>query len=202
HRDRQLPRHAADRHVHRAAQAAALGAPPPGGEQAPARRGRHERPARRRGHRGARPDRRQHDRPEAAMSSVPVIAQTAGPGAARRAARGGGAGETAGDRQGRPRWVADATLGIVRLSAVVPLYCTLIRGSSTPEEIARSALPQLLPDASLFDRFADVMGSEAINFWKAAWNSVVIAVLTSLSVVLCSPLAGFSFAKLRFRGRW
>ncbi|MCM3534345.1 cellobiose ABC transporter membrane protein [Cellulosimicrobium aquatile] len=135
------------------------------------------------------------------MSSVPVIAQTAGPGAARAASRRRSAGKNVGGTQRRPRWVTYTILGIVLLISVFPLYFTLILGSSTPEEISRSALPQLLPDASLFDRFADVMSSDAINFWKAAWNSVVVAVLTSLSVVLFSTLAGFSFSKLRFRGR-
>ncbi|MBD5786426.1 carbohydrate ABC transporter permease [Cellulosimicrobium terreum] len=135
------------------------------------------------------------------MSSVPVVAQTAGPGAARAAARRRSAGKNVGGTQRRPRWVTYALLGIVLLISIFPLYFTLILGSSTPEEISRSGLPQLLPDASLFARFGEVMGSDAINFWKAAWNSVVIAVITSLSVVLFSTLAGFSFSKLRFRGR-
>jgi cellobiose transport system permease protein len=132
------------------------------------------------------------------MSSVPVVAQTAGPAAARAATR---RRTGTGGHQRRPRWVTYTVLGTVLLVSVFPLWFTLILGSSTPEAISRSALPQLLPDASLLDRFADVMGSDAINFWKAAWNSVAIAVLTSLSVVLFSTLAGFSFAKLRFRGR-
>jgi cellobiose transport system permease protein len=132
------------------------------------------------------------------MSSVPVVAQTAGPAAARAAAR---RRPSTGGHHRRPRWVTYTILGIVLLVSVFPLYFTLILGSSTPEEISRSALPQLLPDGSLLDRFADVMGSDAVNFWKAAWNSVAVAVLTSLSVVLFSTLAGFSFAKLRFRGR-
>ncbi|MFP3714870.1 carbohydrate ABC transporter permease [Puerhibacterium sp. TATVAM-FAB25] len=132
------------------------------------------------------------------MSSVPVVAQTAGPAAARAAARRRPA---TGGHQRRPRWVTYTFLGVVLLVSVFPIWFTLILGSSTPEAISRSALPQLLPDGSLLDRFADVMGSDAINFWKAAWNSVAVAVLTSLSVVLFSTLAGFSFAKLRFRGR-
>ena len=135
------------------------------------------------------------------MSSVPVVAQTAGVGAARAAARRRRAGKHVGGTQRRPRWVTYTILGIVLLVSIFPLYFTLILGSSTPQEISRSALPQLLPDASLFDRFAEVMSSDAINFWKAAWNSIVISVITALSVVLFSTLAGFSFSKLRFRGR-
>ncbi|WP_340637954.1 carbohydrate ABC transporter permease [Sanguibacter massiliensis] len=40
-----------------------------------------------------------------------------------------------------------------------------------------------------------------INFWGATLNSLVAATSTSVSVVLLSTLAGFSFAKLRFKGR-
>jgi carbohydrate ABC transporter membrane protein 2, CUT1 family (TC 3.A.1.1.-) len=40
-----------------------------------------------------------------------------------------------------------------------------------------------------------------VNFFPALWNSVVVAVTTSLSVAFFSTLAGYSFAKLDFRGR-
>ncbi|WP_265521782.1 carbohydrate ABC transporter permease [Oerskovia flava] len=134
------------------------------------------------------------------MSSLPVVAQTAGPSAARAAARNPRRKATGGATR-RPRWVTYTILGIVLAISIFPLYFTLVLGSSTPEEISRSALPQLLPDASLFTQFAEVVGSNAINFWKAFANSVIIAVVTSASVVLFSTLAGYSFAKLRFRGR-
>jgi cellobiose transport system permease protein len=133
------------------------------------------------------------------MSSIPVVAQTAGPRAARTASRRRRG--RVGGYQRRPGWVSYTLLGLVLLISVFPLYFTLVLGSSTSEAISQNALPQLLPDASLFDRFADVMGSSVINFWKAAFNSVVVSTLTALSVVVFSTLAGFSFSKLRFRGR-
>jgi len=45
-----------------------------------------------------------------------------------------------------------------------------------------------------------VIGSD-INFWSALWNSVIVSVVTSVSVVFFATLAGFAFSKLRFRGR-
>ncbi len=132
------------------------------------------------------------------MNSVAVTAQTAGPGAARaaarRRARSGGVAQ-------RPRWIVYVLLGLTLLISAFPLYFTLVLGSSTPEEIAQRAVPQWLPDLSLFDRFATVVGASEINFWLALLNSVVISVISAFSVVLFSTLAGFSFAKLRFRGR-
>ncbi|TNU76823.1 carbohydrate ABC transporter permease [Miniimonas arenae] len=131
------------------------------------------------------------------MSSLPVVAQTAGPRAARAAARRRGSGGV----NRRPRWVTYVILAVVIVISIFPLYYTAVLGSSDQQAISRDPFPQLFPDLSLFDRFAEIMGSTAINFWNGAVNSAVIAVVVSLSTVLFSTLAGFSFAKLRFRGR-
>ncbi|MFC8600448.1 MULTISPECIES: carbohydrate ABC transporter permease [unclassified Isoptericola] len=133
------------------------------------------------------------------MSSVAVTAQTAGPRAARAAAKRRNRGTRSAQR--RPGRVTYVLLGLVVLISVFPLYFTLLLGSSDPTAIAQNAVPQWLPDASLFQQFAEVITADQINFWKALTNSVIIAVITSASVVLFSTLAGYSFAKLRFRGR-
>ncbi|GAB2467724.1 carbohydrate ABC transporter permease [Promicromonospora xylanilytica] len=134
------------------------------------------------------------------MSSVAVTAQTAGPGAAkaavrRRARRSYGAGTR------RAGWIVYALLGITLLISVFPLYFTLLLGSSDPVAISQNAVPQWLPDLSLFTQFRTVIEATQINFWLALANSLIIAILVSASVVLFSTLAGYSFAKLRFRGR-
>ncbi|GGI09766.1 carbohydrate ABC transporter permease [Isoptericola cucumis] len=133
------------------------------------------------------------------MSSVAVTAQTAGKRAARAAAKRRGRGTRSAQR--RPGRLTYILLGTVLLISMFPLYFTLLLGSSDPVTIAQEAVPQWLPDASLFQQFATVFESDRINFWKALTNSVIIAVVTAASVVLFSTLAGYSFAKLRFRGR-
>ncbi|MCP2264425.1 carbohydrate ABC transporter permease [Promicromonospora thailandica] len=133
------------------------------------------------------------------MSSVAVTAQTAGPAAARAAARRRARKSSGGTR--RAGWIVYTLLGITLLISAFPLYFTLLLGSSDPVEISRNAVPQWLPDTSLFTQFATVISSTQINFWTALTNSLIIAVLVSASVVLFSTLAGYSFAKLRFRGR-
>ncbi|PJI94218.1 carbohydrate ABC transporter permease [Luteimicrobium subarcticum] len=132
------------------------------------------------------------------MSSVPVIAQTAGKGAARAAARkrGGGFGP-----ERRPRWLTYTILAVVFVISIFPLYYTLLLGSSDQVSISRSVIPQWLPDASIFGKFGDIISSDAFNFPRALTNSIIISVVTSISVVLFSTLAGFAFAKLRFKGR-
>lgn len=135
------------------------------------------------------------------MSSVAVTAQTAGKGAARAAARRRDRGKASRSASRRPGWITYTLLGIALVISAFPLYFTLLLGSSDPVAIAQNAVPQWLPDASLFQQFATVIESTQINFWKALLNSVVIAVTVSASVVLFSTLAGYSFAKLSFRGR-
>ncbi|MBO0610491.1 carbohydrate ABC transporter permease [Myceligenerans salitolerans] len=137
------------------------------------------------------------------MSSVAAAAQGAGKGAAkaaarRRARRQKRHGESA---VRRPGWITYTVLGIALVISAFPLYYTLLLGSSDQVTISQEVLPQLLPDASIFERFADVMGNSQVNFWLALANSVIISVTISVATVLTSTLAGFSFAKLRYPGR-
>ncbi|MCA5892799.1 carbohydrate ABC transporter permease [Isoptericola sp. NEAU-Y5] len=136
------------------------------------------------------------------MSSVAVTAQTAGPRAARAAAQRRDRRHRASrSASRRPGWVSYTLLGVALLISAFPLYFTLLLGSSDPQSIAQNAVPQWLPDLSIFEKFATVIESSQINFYLALLNSVVIAVVVSASVVLFSTLAGYSFAKLQFRGR-
>ncbi|HWK92645.1 MAG TPA: carbohydrate ABC transporter permease [Luteimicrobium sp.] len=133
------------------------------------------------------------------MSSVPMTAQTAGKGAARAAARRRGHGGFGSNR--RPKWLTYVILALVVVLSIAPLYYTLLLGSSDQQTISKHVIPQWLPDASIFDRFSDVINTDSFNFTKALTNSIIISVVTAFSVVLFSTLAGFAFAKLRFKGR-
>ncbi|MGY5765773.1 carbohydrate ABC transporter permease [Brachybacterium sp. DNPG3] len=131
------------------------------------------------------------------MQSTAAIEQLAGKGAARAARRrlkGGGGVEA------RPRWWNYVLLGVVILLFIAPLYYALLLASSDAGTIARNPIPSLLPQGRLFENLQKVVTSD-INFWRALANSVIVAVITSASVVFFATLAGFSFSKLRFRGR-
>ncbi|MCO1574186.1 carbohydrate ABC transporter permease [Crossiella sp. SN42] len=59
--------------------------------------------------------------------------------------------------------------------------------------------PALLPDPAVLDNYRGLLAAQP--FWSWFTTSTVVAVLaTAVSVLLCS-LAGFAFAKYRFRGR-
>jgi len=129
--------------------------------------------------------------------SIPVIAQSAGVAAARAAARRRGSGQGA---MRRPGWLTYAVLTITLLIAIYPLYFSFLLASSTREGVARNPIPSLVPQGHLFENMLKVVTSD-IGFWRALENSLIVSVVTAISVVLFSTLAGYSFAKLRFRGR-
>jgi cellobiose transport system permease protein len=131
--------------------------------------------------------------------SLPVIEQTAGKSAARAARRRRG-GSTAGGSERRAGWVTYVVLGLVLLISAYPLYFTLLLASSTSQKIAQNPIPSLIPDGELLSNLQRVFDAD-INLFAATGNSLIAAVVTSISVVFFSTLAGFSFSKLRFKGR-
>lgn len=58
--------------------------------------------------------------------------------------------------------------------------------------------PPLLPGGNFLANASRVL--DTIDFWQAMLNSLVVATVCATSVVFFSTLAGYSFAKLRFRG--
>ncbi|WP_431837365.1 carbohydrate ABC transporter permease [Cellulomonas sp. Y8] len=130
--------------------------------------------------------------------SVPVIAQTAGKGAARAAQRK--RNKTNGGADRRPGWVTYVVLGVFLLISAYPLYYTFLLSSSTSADVAQNPVPSLIPGGEFFTNLQRVFDAD-IDLVKATGNSLVVAVITSLSVVFFSTLAGYSFSKLRFRGR-
>ncbi|HYO17868.1 MAG TPA: carbohydrate ABC transporter permease [Dermatophilaceae bacterium] len=132
------------------------------------------------------------------MTSIGAIEQTAGKGAARYARRRANRPGVGSNRRGG--WVTYTILTVVLLISFYPIYYTFLLASSDPQTIAQNPIPSLIPGDKFVDNVSRVINSD-IKFWQALWNSVLVAVITSISVVLFATLAGFSFAKLRFRGR-
>jgi cellobiose transport system permease protein len=64
-----------------------------------------------------------------------------------------------------------------------------------------SSPPPLLPGGNLGENVRRLLANEDANFGLGLVNSLLVAGTVTLSVVFFSSLAGFAFAKLRFRGR-
>lgn len=102
-------------------------------------------------------------------------------------------------RVGRPAWWVYAPLAAVALGSLFPFYWSLLIGSGNAYTI-RDQNMSWLPGGNFFANAASVVTDPAVNFWLALWNSVFSSAMIALSVVFFSTLAGWAFAKLRFRG--
>ncbi|MFN2319786.1 MAG: carbohydrate ABC transporter permease [Dermatophilaceae bacterium] len=100
----------------------------------------------------------------------------------------------------RPGWVTYTILAVVMALSAYPLYYSFLLGSSDPVTIAQNPIPSLIPEGNFIDNVVRVVSSD-IKFWQALLNSVIAATIMAASVVFFSTLAGFAFAKLRFKGR-
>ncbi|MFD8599269.1 carbohydrate ABC transporter permease [Kitasatospora sp. NPDC059646] len=94
--------------------------------------------------------------------------------------------------------LAHAVLIGATLLAVFPFYWTLVAASRSNAELS-SATPALTPGPQLFHNFGEALRQAEIG--KALVNSLIVSGTVTAGVVLSSTLAGFAFAKLRFRGR-
>ena len=138
--------------------------------------------------------------------STAYIENTAGRGAAKYAKKRKARGKPVAAHQPstrRPGWVTYAILAVAFILSAFPLYAAAMYGSSTTTEIAKSVgtLPTWLPTLTLFENFAQVFSTEQFNIWVAFANSLLVAVSVSASTVFFATLAGFTFSKLKFRGR-
>jgi cellobiose transport system permease protein len=97
----------------------------------------------------------------------------------------------------KANWVTYTLVGVVTLVSVFPLYYTIVMASHTNAEMA-AGTPPLLPNASVFDNVKKALELAPLN--QGLVNSVIVAGSLTVGTVALSTLAGFAFAKLRFRG--
>ena len=98
-------------------------------------------------------------------------------------------------------WVY-AGLGVVVASAIFPYYWSFLIGSGDSTTINDPNM-SWIPGGNFLTNALSVVNDPAVNFWLALWNSIFSSTLIAASVVIFSTLAGWAFAKLRFRGgKW
>lgn len=91
-----------------------------------------------------------------------------------------------------------AILAIVVLISVFPFLWTIIAASTSNTEI-NQVPPNLTPGPNLFKNFDAALTN--VNMGKALVNSTIVSGTVAAGTVFFGTLAGFAFAKLRFRGR-
>ncbi|MBG6094569.1 carbohydrate ABC transporter permease [Nocardioides luteus] len=97
----------------------------------------------------------------------------------------------------RPGFLVYGLLTAFLLGSAFPLYWSFVIGSVTRQRAIQSP-PPLVPGGHFFENAGRVF--DRIDFWSALLNSIIVSGISAASVVLFSTLAGYSFAKLRFRG--
>jgi cellobiose transport system permease protein len=120
---------------------------------------------------------------------IPAAQRTSRSAAARKAFLGNGR---------RPGFLTYGLLFAFFLASAYPLWWSLIIGSRSNEALG-STWPPLLPGGNFWKNVGEVF--DTVPFWLALGNSLLISGIITVSVVGFSTLAGYSFAKLRFRGR-
>ncbi|QDO88426.1 carbohydrate ABC transporter permease [Ornithinimicrobium ciconiae] len=118
----------------------------------------------------------------------PLLAEQPEPG--RRSS-----GRSYSDRPGK---LVYGLLAAVVLGGLFPLWWSFLIASHDSTVLARDPFP-LVPGGNFVKNAATVI--DTVDFWKATWNSIVVSTVVSASVVIFATLAGYAFAKLRFRGR-
>lgn len=98
----------------------------------------------------------------------------------------------------RPGWFTYAILGVILIASAYPFWWSFVIGSQDNQALG-SAWPPLIPGGNFWSNAAKVL--DAVPFWLALGNSVIVSSVITISVVSFSTLAGYAFAKLRFKGR-
>ncbi len=84
--------------------------------------------------------------------------------------------------------------------SVFPIYFMLVGASSTNAAL-NHVPPPLLPSSHFLENLRKVWANDDAHIGKGLVNSIVVAASVTVSSVFFSTLAGFAFAKLRFRGK-
>jgi cellobiose transport system permease protein len=97
----------------------------------------------------------------------------------------------------RGSWISYTLVGLVTLVSVFPLYYTIVMASHTNAEMA-AGTPPLLPTLSIVDNVKKALDLAPLN--HGLINSLIVSGSITVGTVTLCTLAGFAFAKLRFRG--
>src|SRR5262249_52654678 len=92
------------------------------------------------------------------------------------------------------------TLVVIALISAFPLYYMLVGASRTNDQIGKVP-PPLLPGGNLLHNLKVVFANPDANIGTGLLNSFLAASIITVSMVFFCSLAGFAFAKLRFRGK-
>jgi len=99
------------------------------------------------------------------------------------------------------RWLflAIRQLTVIALIAIVVFpFLWMIVTSLTPVQEVFAWPPQLVPSQFRWENYLEAAAQ--YDFWRCFANSLVVAILATVSIIIVDSLAGYAFARLPFRG--
>ena len=91
-----------------------------------------------------------------------------------------------------------AALIVGAIVTSIPLLW-MISASLMPQGEATSFPPRLIPSRITFEHYGELF--TRLSLGRAFLNSMLVAILATIASLLFNSMAGYAFAKLRFRGR-
>ncbi|MBB2942116.1 cellobiose transport system permease protein [Actinoplanes lutulentus] len=100
----------------------------------------------------------------------------------------------------RGNWKTYAVLATFMILSAFPVYWMFVIATSTDEKVMGFP-PTVIPGDQLLVNLSEVFGMQDVFFTASLINSVIVAGVVTLTTLFFCSLAGFAFAKLRFRYR-
>ena len=119
-----------------------------------------------------------------------------------RPSRGRGRGERLRGRAPQDTRASGWTylaLVISFLVAAFPVYWMFVVSTGTEASISKIP-PQVTPEGHFLTNLREVLGLQDVFLLQSLINSAIVSTIVTVSVLFFCSLAGFAFAKLRFRG--
>lgn len=133
------------------------------------------------------------------MTNVDAVQAPTPPAPTPREERGDEPGFAPNRR--RFRWMNNwhyVVLVIAVIISIFPFYWIFVVASNT-SAVTSQVPPRVIPGPNFIENATEAMGR--VPFVRALVNSFIVATVTTVSSVFFGTLAGFAFAKMRFRGR-
>ncbi|MEV6630844.1 carbohydrate ABC transporter permease [Actinoplanes sp. NPDC051470] len=100
----------------------------------------------------------------------------------------------------RGTWKTYLSLTAILLISAFPVYWMFVIATSTEEAVSQIP-PSVVPGTQLLANLREVFTLQDVYFTASLINSAIVSSVVTASVLFFCSLAGFAFAKLRFRGR-
>ena len=101
-----------------------------------------------------------------------------------------------GGRSMKAGWGTYVIIAVVALVSIWPLYYTIVMASHTNAEL-NAKTPPMLPTGSLWHNINEALNTAPMT--QGLINSVIVSSCVTIATVAFCTLAGFAFAKLKFR---